>query len=187
MSSPAFCAAARQHGNGVIEIRREGQLASARADASLRSAIRVPYVIVARHRILGEGVPVIGRPALRNRFRRPSSTPIPSRGPAPGRRRKEIALAPKVSVVVDGGGGLHLDALNADIRLRAVATLSGPMLHVALGRRCGLGDNARSGGARPMLVLPLQRSFSQRRRARPLKARARSPAQHGHWRSLSCP
>ena len=33
-----------------------------------------------------------------------------------------LALAPKVSVVIDGGGPLHLDALNADLRLRAVAS-----------------------------------------------------------------
>ena len=41
-------------------------------------------------------------------------------------------LAPKVSVVVDGGGRLHLDALTADIRLRAVNTATESMLHVAL-------------------------------------------------------
>lgn len=45
---------------------------------------------------------------------------------------KKLSLAPKVSVVVDGGGGLGLDALSADIRLRAVATAEGPKLHFAL-------------------------------------------------------
>jgi precorrin-3B synthase len=36
-------------------------------------------------------------------------------------------------VVVDGGGCLNLDALFADIRLRAVATTEGPKLYLALG------------------------------------------------------
>ena len=31
----------------------------------------------------------------------------------------QLTLAPKVSVAVDGGGRLHLDALSADLRLRA--------------------------------------------------------------------
>ncbi len=35
-------------------------------------------------------------------------------------RAAGLRLAPKVSVVVDGGGVLHLDALAADMRLRAV-------------------------------------------------------------------
>src|SRR5262249_31081146 len=43
-----------------------------------------------------------------------------------------IALAPKVSVVVDGGGRLHLDDVAADVRLLAIATSAGPLLHVAL-------------------------------------------------------
>jgi precorrin-3B synthase len=48
-----------------------------------------------------------------------------------------LALAPKLSVIVDGGGKLHLDALNADIRVRAGATADGPLLHLAVA-----GDGA---------------------------------------------
>jgi precorrin-3B synthase len=40
-----------------------------------------------------------------------------------------LALSPKVSTVVDGGGPLHLDALSADIRLRLVAPARGPRFH----------------------------------------------------------
>ena len=43
------------------------------------------------------------------------------------------SLSPKVSVAIDGGGALHLDALPADIRLRAMATPNGPLIHVAAG------------------------------------------------------
>src|SRR5262249_60123875 len=41
----------------------------------------------------------------------------------------ELAPAAKVSVVIDTGGRLHLDALTADVRLRA----TGARLHVSLG------------------------------------------------------
>ena len=45
---------------------------------------------------------------------------------------RNLILAPKVSVVVDAGGRLHLDSLTADIRLCAVNTATESMLHIAL-------------------------------------------------------
>ncbi|MEZ5888764.1 MAG: precorrin-3B synthase [Xanthobacteraceae bacterium] len=54
-----------------------------------------------------------------------------------GLAASRLVLAPKVSVIVDGGGRLHLDGLTADIRVRAVSAPEGPRLHVALG-----GDGA---------------------------------------------
>ena len=58
-------------------------------------------------------------------------------------------LAPKVSVVVDGGGRLHLDAVKADVRL--VAGGAGWRVEVggtavALGDGCG-GGRGRDGDA----------------------------------------
>ena len=50
-------------------------------------------------------------------------------------------LAPKTSVIVDGGGALHLDAIDADLRL--VAT-SGGRFHLAVG---GTATTARPLGA----------------------------------------
>src|SRR5262249_48808000 len=44
-------------------------------------------------------------------------------------------IGPKVSVAIDGGGVLHLDALAADVRMRAQA--SGAYLHVAVGGDAG--------------------------------------------------
>ena len=80
---------------------------------------------------LGDGVPVIADPLAGD----PASL-IDANALAADLRRaiadSRRVLAPKVSVVVDGGGALHLDALAADLRLRAVATPSGTMLHVAL-------------------------------------------------------
>jgi precorrin-3B synthase len=43
-----------------------------------------------------------------------------------------LALAPKVSIVVDGGGSVDLDAIAADIRLRMVMSDSGPRFELAL-------------------------------------------------------
>jgi precorrin-3B synthase len=51
-------------------------------------------------------------------------------------------LSPKVCVTIDGGGALHLDALGADVRMRAVAAPDGARLHVAIG-----GDAAVALGA----------------------------------------
>jgi precorrin-3B synthase len=44
-----------------------------------------------------------------------------------------LALAPKVSVILDGGGRLHLDALSADLRLRAIGPAQAPHLSVSVG------------------------------------------------------
>jgi precorrin-3B synthase len=54
-------------------------------------------------------------------------------------------LAPKVSVVVDGGGRLHLDALSADVRLRAVGPAKSPRLLVAFGALLPLPEGGRAG------------------------------------------
>jgi precorrin-3B synthase len=42
-------------------------------------------------------------------------------------------LAPKVSVAIDAGGALNLDAVPADVRLQAETGLDGAQIHVALG------------------------------------------------------
>jgi precorrin-3B synthase len=59
-----------------------------------------------------------------------------------------IALAPKVSVVVDGGGRVDLDAIAADIRLRAIMSEAGPKLELALA-----GDAAT---ATPIAVVEIE-------------------------------
>ena len=130
----SLCAAARRHGNGVIEVSARGSLqmrgltpVSAPLFASSVAALDID---------LGDGVPVIADPLADD----PTAL-IDANALAADLRRtiaaKALTLAPKVSVVVDGGGPLHLDALNADIRLRAAASSGSAMLHVALA-----GDGA---------------------------------------------
>ena len=55
-------------------------------------------------------------------------------------------LSAKVSVIVDGGGALHLDDVVADVRLQAIRTDRGIRFHVALG---GTASSAVHIGAVP--------------------------------------
>src|SRR5207302_5002878 len=79
-----------------------------------------------------EGVPVIADPLADA-----PGTLVDTAGLAASVRRAiadaGLVLAPKVSVIIDGGGRLHLDALAADVRLRAIGTARAPQLHIALG------------------------------------------------------
>jgi precorrin-3B synthase len=125
----AFCAAAQKHGNGILEISARGNLQV--RGLTPDSASLFASVVAELDIELCDSVPVISSPlpddptalidadTLASSLRRA----IAARG---------LVLAPKVSVIVDGSGRLHLDALNADLRLRAIETEEGIKLHVAL-------------------------------------------------------
>jgi precorrin-3B synthase len=126
-------AAAQRFGNGIVEITSRGsvQVRGLSEDSAADFADAVARLAIAAQ----DGVPVIVDPlagldpaelidagALAAELRAAlSSKPLAAR------------LNPKVSVAIDGGGALHLDALSADIRLRAVATPGGPRLQVTIG------------------------------------------------------
>ena len=129
----ALCAVARRRGSGIIEITSRGSIqvrgltpASAQefagdmAASDLDVAAGVP---VAANPLAGlEAGEAIDALALSDMLREAI------RGAGLNGR-----LAPKVSVVIDGGGALHLDALPADVRLRAEAGPGRPRIHVLLG------------------------------------------------------
>jgi precorrin-3B synthase len=122
----AFCAAAREHGNGTIEVTARGSI-QVRGLSPL-SAVLFAAAVAALHIEALDGVPVIADPLTDD----PAALIDANALAAELRRaiaKRELSLAPKVSVIVDGGGRLHLDALTADIRLRAV---SPAVFHIAL-------------------------------------------------------
>jgi precorrin-3B synthase len=128
-SFAALCAAAQEHGNGVMEITARGSLQvrglTSHSAHPFASAVDVLDIE------LCDGVPVISSPLPDD----PSAL-IDADALASSLRRVlaacGLALAPKVSVLIDEGGQLHLDGLTADLRLRAIETAEGVKLHVSL-------------------------------------------------------
>jgi precorrin-3B synthase len=133
-AATALCAAARRYGNGIVEVTARGNIqirgltpASASGFADAVAALGIDA---------GEGIPIL-------------TDPLAGLTPEPAIDARELAgalhqrlaaasfaglLGPKISVVLDGGAALHLDAVRADIRLRAGAA----------GWHVGLGGDATS-------------------------------------------
>jgi len=136
-----LCAAALTQGNGTMEI-------SARGSVQIRGLTPVTApsfadAVFALRLDIGDGVPVLADPLPGD------PTALVDANVLAAELRNAIAsaalaLAPKLSVIVDGGGKLHLDALNADIRVRAGTTADGPLLHLAVA---GDGTTASPLGA----------------------------------------
>jgi precorrin-3B synthase len=124
-----LCAAARRHGNGIIEVTARGNIqirgltaASAPAFADAVAALGIDA---------GDGVSILTDP-LAGLAPEPAND---ARALAGALRQRLVAtsfasmLGPKISVVIDGGSALHLDSVRADIRLRAASA----GWHVGLG------------------------------------------------------
>jgi precorrin-3B synthase len=135
-AAAALCAAARRHGNGIIEVTARGSIQI--RGLSPTSAPAFADTVAALDIDAGDGVPILTEPlaGLEPRHAMESLS-------LAGALRQRLAaasfaamLGPKVSVVIDGGSTLHLDSVRADIRLRAC---SGPA-----GWHVGLGGDATS-------------------------------------------
>ncbi len=156
----ALCAAARAHGNGTMEVTARGSLqvrGLTPASAPLFASEVARLDIAA-----ADGVAVLAGP-LRDRCRCHHRSERTSPRNCGGRSRRRVSrLAPKVSVVVDGGGRLHLDALTADVRLRAVGPAASvpPPVALELGRaaRPSRRVSATPDGLQPMARRRLRRS-----------------------------
>jgi precorrin-3B synthase len=124
-----LCQAARAHGNGTIEVSARGSLQV--RGLTPASAPLFADAIAGLDIDISDGVPVLADPLPGD----PAAL-IDAIGLA-AELRKAIAevrltLAPKVSIVVDGGGHIDLDALGADIRVRAFAPSDGLRLELAI-------------------------------------------------------
>jgi precorrin-3B synthase len=114
-----LCALAAEHGNGIVEITSRGSIQV--RGLSPASAPRFAADVAALGIAAQDGVPILINPlaglapddivdaaVLAADLRR-----------ALARRSFVAKLSPKISVTIDGGGALKLDAVAADIRLRA--------------------------------------------------------------------
>ena len=138
----ALCTAARDCGNGVIEVTSRGSIQL--RGLTDRSVERLAAMIA---RI---DLPVYEGPAvLCDALAGLDGEELLDAGALAAQLRRAIAsapyvtdLEPKVSIAVDGGGALHLDGVPADVRLNAQASGGRVYLRVSVG-----GDAA---AARPI-------------------------------------
>jgi precorrin-3B synthase len=114
----AVCDAAKRFGNGTVEITARGSIQV----RGLTTATTPPFVKALAGTGIADARPAILAPPLAGL----DPGEIDEVRPLVGELRDAVdaeglgpRLAPKTSVVIDGGGGLHLDAVDADLRLIA--------------------------------------------------------------------
>jgi precorrin-3B synthase len=162
----ALCTAAQTHGNGIIEVTARGNIqvrglnaGSARSFATAVSALNIAA---------DDGVPVLCDPLAGL-----DPDEIINAGALATDLRVALArtslaqkLSAKVSIVVDGGGRLGLDAIAADIRLRAEATNGTAILRIEAGGQDIGSVGAEHGveAARRLLGVLAERSSDVRAR-----------------------
>ena len=125
-----LAAAARQFGNGLVEVTARGSLQlrglTPETVSPLNAAVAALH-ITPREGLTTDVSPLCGVDPAEIADARPLAAAL--RAQVTGLAGR---LGPKVSVVLDGGGAIGLDALSADIRLRAVPDAAGPAWELAL-------------------------------------------------------
>ncbi|WP_342637441.1 hypothetical protein [Rhizobium jaguaris] len=126
----ALAQAADRHGNALIEITARGnlQLRGLTAESMIGLAADIDRAaIIPETGVTIEIPPLSGLDPLEIADARELAT----------RLRQQIAaldpqpvLAPKLTIIIDSGGRLNLDAISADIRLRAARTADGSTIWV---------------------------------------------------------
>jgi precorrin-3B synthase len=135
----ALCAAARQYGNGVIEVTSRGSIQI--RGLSTATAPRFAAAVGALGIAAEDGIPVLTNPlaSLDAEDIIDASVLAADLRRALAQRALASRLSAKVSVAIDGGGSLSLDGITADVRLRAEAVEGVAALYVGVG---GDGQNA---------------------------------------------
>jgi precorrin-3B synthase len=128
-----LCAAARQHGNGIIEVTSRGSIQMRGLSAA--SAPRFAAAVAALGIAARDGIPVLTDPLAGL-----DPDEILDAAALAADLRLTLAqcsftqrLSAKVSVTIDGGGALSLDGIAADVRLRAEAVDGVAALCVSVG------------------------------------------------------
>jgi precorrin-3B synthase len=131
-SFAALCAAAQTHGNGIMEITSRGSfqvrgLTERSAPAFAATVEALDIADAADGRVLASPLAgldpneIVDVSGVADRLRE-------------GLVERDLPakLAPKFSIIVDGGGSLHLDATPCDIRMRAEMINGATRFHVTL-------------------------------------------------------
>ncbi|MCA0016306.1 precorrin-3B synthase, partial [Mesorhizobium sp. B294B1A1] len=181
---------ALRHGNGIMEVTARGSLQIRGLTAE--SATLLAKEVDALGIVVRTGVPVESGPLA-------GIDPQEIVDPRPLAERIRVAtdeaglaqrLGPKVSVVVDGGGQLTMDAVVADVRLVAVSADAGILWSVSVA-----GDvrNARplattnADAARDIAVAALRMVAEKGREAHTRDLSARQLASLASWHSVAPP
>jgi precorrin-3B synthase len=117
----ALCTAARQHGNGIIEVTSRGSIQI--RGLSAVSAPRFAAAVAALGIAAEDGIPVLidALAGLDAKDIIDAAALAADLRLALARRSLAARLSAKVSVAIDGGNQLSLDGITADVRLRAEA------------------------------------------------------------------
>ncbi|RUW58739.1 precorrin-3B synthase [Mesorhizobium sp. M7A.F.Ca.US.008.03.1.1] len=154
-----LCESALRHGNGIMEVTARGslQIRGLTAESALLLAAEVDALDIAvRTGVPVETGPLAGIDPQEIADPRPLAERIRTAVEEAGLTQR---LGPKVSVVVDGGGQLTMDAVTADVRLSATRIDAGVRWRVSVA---GDGKNARllaladEGAARDITVAALR-------------------------------
>jgi len=128
-----IAAAAREYGSGIIEISARGSVQV--RGLTTASAPHFADAIAALGIAAADGVPVLSNAlaGLDAEETLDAGTLAADLRRALARTSLAAGLAPKVSVVIDGGGALSLDGTSADIRLHATSINGARALVVGVG------------------------------------------------------
>ncbi|TIP04922.1 MAG: precorrin-3B synthase [Mesorhizobium sp.] len=181
---------ALRHGNGIMEVTARGslQIRGLSAESARMLAAEVDALGIA----MRTGMPVETGPLA-------GIDPQEIADPRPVAERLRAAieeagltgrLGPKVSVVVDGGGQLGMDAVGADVRLDAVRADAGIQWSVSVagdGRTAKLLATVDADAARDIAVAALRMIAEKGREARTRDLSERQLASLAVWRSFAPP
>lgn len=181
---------ALRHGNGIMEVTARGslQIRGLTADSATLLAAEVDAFGIA----VRTGVPVETGPLA-------GIDPQEIADPRPLAERIRVAvedagltqrLGPKVSVIVDGGGQLTLNAVTADVRLRAVRAVNGVVWSVSVagdGRNAKVLAKVDAGAARDIAAATLRMVAEKGLEAHARDLSERQLASLASWHSVSPP